>query len=403
MKIRYFADWDWEYDCGRTPLPDDLPPPASHALVRYNWLGYPYRVEVHNPVAQPLIQSSSTEPLHYVMYDYIYDAHGHLCERRTYDDEQCLQLISRYAFHLEANRLVVTSWQPAGENEAQSAEHALSEWLPNHHGESPPSLAPPSPAETSQQLAPPQQEDEGEEQKPFLRRMRPDAALALIESGTRQSREAGAILLDQGQVNDRLYIVRKGLIAVVATMDGQEVELATLGAGEVVGEMSLLSGEPCNARVITKTPADFVEVPSSALDKVMAHNPALHRWFSHLFVERMRDTDMQLADRLVQGMSGRLSMIGLLDLVQTLLMSRQSGKLILHNASESGYLLMQDGQILDAIVGELRGDNAFYHMARWSEGSFSFSPAKAANVTPSVSGDTMHLMMEAARLMDEHL
>lgn len=239
-------------------------------------------------------------------------------------------------------------------------------------------------------------------EKPFLRRMRPDLALALIASGRRNRFPADIEILSQGQINDTLYIVRRGRVAIQKAMEGGAVlELASLGPGEVFGEMSLLSGEECNATVRTVENSELVAVQQEDLDIVMASNPALHRWFSHLFVERLHDTDQQLADRLVGGMSGKLSMIGLLDVVQTLMIARQSGRLNVSRRMDSGVLYISGGQVLDATLGRMKGEDAFYSMARWTEGSFSFISEERSNIPRTVKRDTMHLMMDAARMMDE--
>lgn len=53
--------------------------------------------------------------------------------------------------------------------------------------------------------------------------------------------QPGDIIIRQGDRSDRFYIVAEGEVAVVHLSDtGEEVELATLGAGEMFGEMGIL-------------------------------------------------------------------------------------------------------------------------------------------------------------------
>ena len=55
-----------------------------------------------------------------------------------------------------------------------------------------------------------------------------------------------------------MYVVRAGSIRVYVTANDQEKTLAILGAGEFVGEMSLLKGGNAVATVTTVTPTEIV-------------------------------------------------------------------------------------------------------------------------------------------------
>jgi len=80
--------------------------------------------------------------------------------------------------------------------------------------------------------------------------------------------------------------------------------------------------------------------------------------------------------------------------------SGKTGVFEVNRSGEVGKIYLSDGQIVDALVGALRGDNAVYEMAIWSEGEFSFVPGEQTdNVTIHLSN--ANLMMEAARRLDE--
>lgn len=77
-----------------------------------------------------------------------------------------------------------------------------------------------------------------------------------------RSFKPGACLLECGQDSPGLCIIRSGLVTVVVRDDvSLERELASLGKGECIGEMALMTGEPCSAtvRAITDTEAWFIE------------------------------------------------------------------------------------------------------------------------------------------------
>ena len=99
--------------------------------------------------------------------------------------------------------------------------------------------------------------------------------------------EAGEAIFEQGDVGDRLYVIRKGQVEVVR--DGRQV--AVLGAGESFGEMALLSGAPRNATVRATQPTDALAVAKGDLAKLLANFPELHAGLSGLARSRERVPD----------------------------------------------------------------------------------------------------------------
>jgi hypothetical protein len=99
-------------------------------------------------------------------------------------------------------------------------------------------------------------------------------------------------------------------------------------------------------------------------------------------------------------LQGSLSELSLPDVIQLVSVSGKSGAFHLAKDGEEGKIYLRDGQIVDAMVGNLRGENAVYEMAIWSSGEFSFTAGEASeNVT--VHRSNANLMMEAARRLDE--
>jgi len=99
-------------------------------------------------------------------------------------------------------------------------------------------------------------------------------------------------------------------------------------------------------------------------------------------------------------LQGSLSELSLPDVVQLVSVSGKTGAFEIQGEHETGRIYLRDGQIVDALVGNLRGDSAVYEMAIWSQGTFIFEPGKeSGSVTIHMSNAS--LMMEAARRLDE--
>ena len=70
-------------------------------------------------------------------------------------------------------------------------------------------------------------------------------------SGIPSTHSDGHVFFAQGDSAADLYIVRSGTVRIVRTTDaGEIVELATLGAGEVFGEMGLFAPGPRSATAV---------------------------------------------------------------------------------------------------------------------------------------------------------
>ena len=99
-------------------------------------------------------------------------------------------------------------------------------------------------------------------------------------------------------------------------------------------------------------------------------------------------------------LQGSLSELSLPDVIQMVSVSGKTGVFEVVRGDETGRIHLQNGQIVDAMVGGLRGDNAVYEMVIWSEGDFSFKPGVEPEAV-TIELSNANLMMEAARRLDE--
>ncbi len=107
--------------------------------------------------------------------------------------------------------------------------------------------------------------------------------------------------------------------------------------------------------------------------------------------------------------TGSLGDMGLVDLLQTIDMSRKSGVLSLRQEvvlpsgatrERRGTIAFRDGQVIDAELGRLVGDRAIYRILLWNEGNFEvdFGPVKNE---VRIHTPTQGILMEGMRRVDE--
>ena len=238
---------------------------------------------------------------------------------------------------------------------------------------------------------------------PFLSRLPKDLAAELIEACKTVYYDDGQIILMQGVVGQHLYIMSEGFAEVSRRGENKdETVLATLGQGQCFGEMSILSGENTSAEVRSKGRSAVLTLHREQLEILLLKSPAISREFSKLLAERLKATNMSLESELSRGILGKLSLISLVDLVQTLNQSRRTGTLMLKHGSEHAEIGFRDGALYSANSGELKGDEAFFKVMCWPDGDFGFEQIEPAMDDPGrTESDTMGLMMEGMRRLDE--
>ncbi|MDY0061500.1 MAG: DUF4388 domain-containing protein, partial [Myxococcota bacterium] len=70
-------------------------------------------------------------------------------------------------------------------------------------------------------------------------------------------------------------------------------------------------------------------------------------------------------------LEGSLESLGLVDLLQTMQQGQATGLIYLDREEYRGRIYIRHGRVLDARVGRLDGEEAFFRLLRWPEGSFT--------------------------------
>jgi MFS family permease len=102
---------------------------------------------------------------------------------------------------------------------------------------------------------------------------------ARIEAAARQlvavPVEAGEVVVRQGDVADRFYVVDAGTMRVTQQRDGVETELRELGPGALFGEIGLLRNVPRTATVTATTPGVLYALDADAFGELVGSGPGL--------------------------------------------------------------------------------------------------------------------------------
>jgi DNA-binding response OmpR family regulator len=99
------------------------------------------------------------------------------------------------------------------------------------------------------------------------------------------------------------------------------------------------------------------------------------------------------------GFSGNLADMGVVDLVQTFEVGRKTG-LVRIEGEHTGAIFFRDGRVVDAELGKLTGENAFYRVLNTFDGKFEvhFAPVERPD---RIEVSTQGLLLEGMRRLDE--
>jgi CRP-like cAMP-binding protein len=102
-----------------------------------------------------------------------------------------------------------------------------------------------------------------------------DAALERLAAVAYTRRIApNQILFVGGEPSEHLYVVRSGRLRVLTTSPhGEQLVLSTVGAGEAIGELSLLDRQPRSADVVAAELSELIAVPADVARGVLESDP----------------------------------------------------------------------------------------------------------------------------------
>jgi CRP-like cAMP-binding protein len=100
----------------------------------------------------------------------------------------------------------------------------------------------------------------------------------------------GTRLLVEGEVGDKMLVMLSG--SAVVQRGGRKI--ATLSAGDVIGELGVLSRAPRNATVVTTADSEVAIIGQRAMNRLLADAPGFARKLLEALAERVRELDRKL-------------------------------------------------------------------------------------------------------------
>jgi len=110
-----------------------------------------------------------------------------------------------------------------------------------------------------------------------------DLPQALLDQVCRQSEKITVpeetTIIEEDSLSEDMFVIVDGQLRVTKHGHDREVVLATLGPGEVVGEIALLDNAPRTASVTADSPSTLIRIPAEAFESLIEDSRVVRRMF----------------------------------------------------------------------------------------------------------------------------
>ncbi|OGP65941.1 MAG: hypothetical protein A3K22_01795 [Deltaproteobacteria bacterium RBG_16_42_7] len=108
------------------------------------------------------------------------------------------------------------------------------------------------------------------------------------------------MILEEGDSGDSIFFIKSGHARVVSHILGKELELATLSAGDVFGEVAFLTGRPRTASVIALDRLEVIEFKKFLLEEIFEKYPDILKKLDDFYQCRVQDTLKKVKSKIKQ-------------------------------------------------------------------------------------------------------
>ncbi len=112
--------------------------------------------------------------------------------------------------------------------------------------------------------------------------------------------------IEEKSHSEEMYVIVEGRLEVWKTGPTRNIVLATLGPGDVVGEMALLDKAPRTASVTSTTDSTLIRIPASAFEDLITDSRVVRRMF-HTVISRLRGIEETLRHEERMAALGRMA------------------------------------------------------------------------------------------------
>jgi CRP-like cAMP-binding protein len=117
-----------------------------------------------------------------------------------------------------------------------------------------------------------------------------ETLLQLVQASRVVALPKGRLLFSQNDESDAVYVVCAGVIALVlGTSDGRELVISELTAGQMFGELSVLTDKRRSTGAMARETSEVLAMPVNVFERALETMPALMRQVLAMTAQRLRE------------------------------------------------------------------------------------------------------------------
>jgi uncharacterized membrane protein len=148
---------------------------------------------------------------------------------------------------------------------------------------------------------------ESDQPKSILDGLSAEERAELLRTASREQYPGGTTIFSYGDPSESMFIITSGRVEIfVQDPIGERIVVATLGAGELFGELSLLDGGPRSASALALEDVVVTEIDRATLWSFLRAKPEVALHIISVLGTRLRATDEILRDRVSRNLNAEV-------------------------------------------------------------------------------------------------
>ena len=116
----------------------------------------------------------------------------------------------------------------------------------------------------------------------------------------------GTIICQEGETGREMYVILTGKVKITKKVRGMQKTLATLGPGDILGEMSVLNQKPRSATALVLEESKILVVEPKMFEAMIRGNIEIAVRLIKLLAKRLQDADDQIESLLIKDSNSRV-------------------------------------------------------------------------------------------------
>lgn len=131
---------------------------------------------------------------------------------------------------------------------------------------------------------------------------------AVAQLARRREIPKASLIFETGDDAAEVFVIASGKVKIVsASAEGKELILATLGAGQVFGEMALLESAPRSASAAADTAVELVAIHRKEFQQLLENHPGISLKLMRILSGRLRRANRRMQSLAYMDVAGRLA------------------------------------------------------------------------------------------------